>query len=153
MLLMMFALHCHAQTACPWVNQATVTDSPDGAVREAHTSVAADGNRCTFDYRDGEAAYSVEIAVQGVPDHGSNSTQPEVQCASPKTPLIGIGNEAAVCSIGAHRMHGAQVMGRVRDKSFFVIVRSHGDPDTPAVRQQLSEKTILIAEQVVGNLF
>jgi hypothetical protein len=144
---------CSAQTVCPWINRATATDSPDGIVREAHAALADGGSRCLFSYSDGDVAYNVQITVRNTIDSDQDMTRPEAQCTSAQTSLTGIGNEALLCAKDMHYSRGEQVIGRVRDKIFVVVVSTREGRESPAARRQLSDKALLIAEQVAGNLF
>jgi hypothetical protein len=142
---------CHAEGVCTWINRATATDSPDVEIRDAQTAVADGGSRCIFSYSEGGSAYNVQITVRII-DSDQESMRPEAPCTSAKTPLTGIGNEAVLCSADVRHNRGEQVIGRVRDKMFLVVVSSREGRDSPVTRKALSDRATLIAEQVAGNL-
>lgn len=147
---LLFSALCKAQDVCPWINTATVIDGPDPAVSDVQSIVTDGGKTCMFHYRKSGLLYNMQIAVHPLVGNAKDEAANAAKCKAAKTSLAGIGNEAALCSTGAH---GERVVGRVRDRVFVVDVSvktGHGSNETA---KALGDMATLMAEQVAGNLF
>jgi hypothetical protein len=145
---------CQMNTGCPWLNVATAS----GVLRSSETSPMAslsEGSKaaCSFGYHDATASRELRITVEEVKDPQHALAAYKTRCASGVTPLRAIGNEAVACASDAKgKTFGEQVIGRVRDRIFTVVlITSAPDPFMP--RDALEEKARNIAEQLAGALF
>ncbi len=141
---------CEAEDVCPWINAATVIDAPGSSVRSVQSIVAGGGDTCVFHYQKADGFYSVEIAIRTATGSNRDMAAPETRCTSDKITLTGIGNGAVLCGIGAH---GEQVIGRVRDKIFTINVDVKTEHHSTEMTKSLSDRAIMMAAQVAGNLF
>ena len=143
---------CPAQTTCPWINAATATNAPSGSsISTGQITVA--GNECRFRYQDGGVAYVLRVTVQDIENGNKVMKMKEAECTSKKIALPGIGNEAVLCGADMRSSLGEQVIGRVRDRIFTVIVSAKTGHNSPTIRKSLCDKAENGAEQVAGNLF
>lgn len=148
--VLLSAVLCKAEDVCPWINTATVTDVPYPTASDVQSVVTKDGNTCTFHYRKAELLYSVQIVIHTIVVNGRDVAANAMQCVSGGTPLAGIGNEAVLCSAGAH---GERVVGRVRGRIFVVDVRVKTARGSTETTKSLGDMATMMSEQVAGNLF
>jgi hypothetical protein len=148
--MLLSAALCKAQGLCPWINTATVVDAPDPTVSEVQSSVANDGDTCVFHFRKADSVYSVQIAIHAAAGNGRDMAADEAQCKSDKVTLAHIGNEAILCSTGAH---AERAIGRVRDKIFVITIDAKGEHGSAGTAKPLRDMASLFAGQVAGNLF
>jgi hypothetical protein len=92
-------------------------------------------------------ASSLRIAVQTTETPRNEFTSSAAECGSDPAPLKAIGNEAVVCNPDKR---SAQVVGRVRNRIFTILIRTTNASMTQAA---LREKARDVAEHVAGNLF
>jgi hypothetical protein len=128
-LILLIAAAGRAEDACPFLNAATAAGVLGGEVT-THIS----GDICVFARNSSELRIEVKIV----------SFLYKPNCSPSPTSLRSIGNEALACESD----HSEQIAGRVRDRAFFVRLTSNN-----IARAVLSEKTLLVAEQVAGILF
>lgn len=69
------------------------------------------------------------------------------RCVGPEHPLKALGNEAVACT-GAS--HSQQIVGRVRNQAFVIIVSTNGGSIPP---DRLAIEAREAATQITGNLF
>lgn len=148
--LLLSAALCGAQDTCPWINAATVIDAPNASVSDVQGSVANNGNLCAFHYRKADDFYNVQIAIHAAAGNSSDMAADEARCKSGKMDLPHIGNEAVLCSTGAH---GERVIGRVRDKIFVINIDVKAGHDSTDRTKSLGDMATMMAAQVAGNLF
>jgi hypothetical protein len=146
---------CQMNTGCPWLNVATATSVLRGADRGSMATLAEGGKAaCDFTYHDATASRELKITVEDVAGAQQAMTAYKARCASPSTPLRGIGNEAVTCAVVQKgKSHGQQVIGIVRDQIFTVTVITSAKKDPVMPREALEEKSRDISEQVAGALF
>jgi hypothetical protein len=89
----------------------------------------------------------LRIAVETMETPRNEFTAHAADCGSDPAPLKAIGNEAVVCNPDKR---SAQVVGRVRNRIFTILVSTTNPSFTQAV---LREKARDVAEHVAGNLF
>lgn len=143
---------CPAQTACPWINAVTATNAPSGSSIPTD-QIAVAGNECRFHYQDGGVAYELRVTVQDAENGNEVMEMKEAECTSKKIALPGIGNEAVLCGADMRSSLGEQVIGRVRDRIFTVIVSAKTDRYSLAIKKLFCDKAESGAKQVAGNLF
>lgn len=140
---------------CPWLNLATAS----GVLRTSATSPMAilsgvSATECHFTYQDSIASRALTITVEQVEDPDREFIAYKNRCVSSATAVRAIGNEAWMCVADAKgQMYGEQVIGRVRDNIFTVVVSTNVRNDPSMPREMLEEKARMIAEQVAGSLF
>lgn len=146
-----FSGPAQSESACPWINSATVAGASDVSI-SVDVQRSGSGSTCSFSYHQGTALHQVRIVVE---DAGNPSSLPlyRAQCATPETPLNGIGNEAVICRAKPRFPYAEQVIGRVRDRRFVVFVSSSSRPDTRVIADTIRNTATKIAEQVAGNLY
>lgn len=109
---------------------------------------------CSFDYHDATASRELRITVEQVKDPNQAMAAYKARCSGGTSPLQAIGNEAATCAADTKgHTYGEQVIGRVRDQIFTVMITTSAQDDPSMPREALEEKTRNIAEQVAGALF
>jgi hypothetical protein len=148
--ILLSAVLGNAEETCPWINTATVIDAPDSSVNEVQSTVANGGDSCLFHYRKADRLYSMQVKIRTAAGNDHGIAADEAQCRSGKTALAGIGNEAVLCSTGAH---GERVVGRVRDKIFIIDVDVRVEHGSTEMTKSLGDIATLMAEQVAGSLF
>jgi hypothetical protein len=133
-----------AAETCPWLNAATAGGVLGSAVTltVTHENANRDDMACNF-----AGASSLRIAVQTTETPRNEFTSSAAECGSNPAPLKAIGNEAVVCTPDKR---SAQVVGRVRNRIFTILIRTTNASMTQAV---LREKARDVAEHVAGNLF
>lgn len=138
-----WAAEAQAET-CPWLNAATAGGVLGSAVTltVTHENANRDDMACNF-----AGASSLRIAVQTTETPRNEFTSSVAECGSDPAPLKAIGNEAVVCNPDKR---SAQVVGRVRNRIFTILIRTTNASMTQAV---LREKARDVAEHVAGNLF
>ncbi len=135
--------------SCPWINSGTASGILGGPVETVvtHPVKNKDDGTCLFSRHNGSTTSVIQIDVTT----GGTFERYLAQCASQRTPIHDLGNEAVACAGGTH--HGKlsdQVIGRVRDRTFIIRIASS---DKSRVRSSLREETRIAAAQVAGNLF
>jgi hypothetical protein len=159
---------CHAQTKCPWIDEATARGILGGTVNvSVTTNVTHQGDGvCKFSRQQGNVVYELRISVDIMTDIPKQFPTYLAQCPPKSAPLRAIGNEAVMCSTDAKTdaKPGAspvtkddpfaeKVVGRVRNQAFVVSVSSSVENDASMTRGMRREKANLTAEQVAGILF
>jgi hypothetical protein len=115
---------------------------------------ADSATECHFTYQDSIASRALTITVEQVQDPDRSFMAYKNRCGSSATAVHAIGNEAWMCVADAKgQMYGEQVIGRVRDNIFSVVVSTSLQKDPSMTREMLEEKARMIAEQVAGILF
>src|SRR5271154_4586635 len=125
-LLLVLALMpavCHAQTKCPWINEATAHGILGGAVTLTVKVNDQGAGFCEYSRQQESAVHQLRIAADIMTDIPKQFPAYLAQCP-PKSPqLRAIGNEAVMCSIqGRENKYAESVVGRVRNQAFFVSV-------------------------------
>lgn len=143
-----------AAEICPWLNAATaggVIGEPVTAT-VTHENANRDDAVCQFIREQGKVSSELRIGVQTMDTPRNEFAPHAAQCGSNVTPLKAIGNEAVVCNPNEDKSEkrSAQVVGRVRNRIFFILVRT---TDSSTTLSSLREKARDVAEQVAGNLF
>lgn len=157
LLLSLFLLTpavCHAQTKCPWINQATASGILGGEVT-ATANVDNQGRGvCKFSRQEGAAVRELRISVDIMTDIAKQFRAYLAQCPPKSAPLRAIGNEAVICSVeGKENQYAEKVVGRVRNQAFVVSVSSTLRDDQVMTQEMRRDKANLIAEMVAGTLF
>ncbi len=154
-LLVHLPANCQVKSSCPWLNAATALGFLGGSVSSPTASISpATATACNFTYRTGKALRALRITVVEVKSPNETASASKMRCGSRATPLRGIGNEAVLCSADRKVVpHAEQVIGRVRNDVFTVIVSTSMTDDPSMGREALEEKAKSVAEQVAGNLF
>jgi hypothetical protein len=144
---------CQAKETCPWLNEATAA----GFLNTSATSSVTHPNKnkgdatCEFIHRDGSVLTELRIEVETMSGPPATFASYAARCGSNASPLTAIGNEAVACgSDGKKGQLSEQVVGRVRDRAFIVLVSSNADLSD---RDVLRNKARKVAEQVAGFLF
>jgi hypothetical protein len=141
------AVAAQSPQACPWLNAGTAAKALGGEVAvTAHADSNWSGS-CRFTAQT-DPRNTIEIAV------GKTGSHP---CGSKGSNVVGIGNEATLCSVRGAEDQVVQILaGRVRDAWFVVRMTmpasASGDSETGAEGADSSEIGFL-AEQVAGNLY
>jgi hypothetical protein len=151
--LFLFApLSTHAQEHCPWLNAATAAGALDASVTMTVSRTAGKPTDavCEFTHKQGSDSRQLRIAVEVMPDPATFFGSYLARCGADAAPLKAIGNEAVVCSVTARNALAEQVVGRVRDQAFVILIRSN---DKSLSDTTLRDRARRIAEQVAGNLF
>lgn len=152
-LLWAFPGVCHAQTKCPWMNEATARGVLGGPL-SAKTNIHEHGDGiCEFSRKEGAAVHELRISVELMTDIPKQFPNVRSQCPSNSTPLRAIGNEALMCSVQEKGLYAEKVVGRVREQAFVVSVSSSVQDDPSMTLDMRREKVHLVAEQVAGILF
>ena len=147
---------CHAQTICPWLNNATASGFLGGPATANVNLTGQTGGTCLFRVQAGTQDDSLSISVATAPDpenERSTFATYESGCIATAAPLKAIGNEAVMCVAGTATDRGEQVIGRVRDKVFTVALKTAATVARGPANDALAEKAEEIAEQVAGVLF
>lgn len=140
---------------CPWLNLATAS----GVLRSSASSPMAvltglSATVCDFTYQDPVASRTLKITVEQAKDPDQTFIAYRKQCGVTATALRAVGNEAWMCEADARgQIYGEQVIGRVRDNIFTVLLSTSLRDDPSIPRETLEEKVRTIAEQVAGSLF
>ena len=143
----------HAETSCPWLNNATAVGVLGGSASLTVQSTAVAGESCLFQYQKKTTVYDLQIVVQEIDPSARGMIPAPSHCLSKAISLKGIGNEAIICAVDFSFFHGERVTGRVRDKKFVVRLGSNMKKDPAMTDEMLQLKAKLIAEQVAGSLF
>jgi hypothetical protein len=146
----MFPSDLLGQTSCPWMNAATasgILGEPVNAtvIRANKTSEDA---TCDFAPQHSAANTSLHIAVITMSAPGPEFATYTRPCGSKPIPLQAIGNEAVECTQNSNATQSVEVIGRVRNRVFLVILRS---ADIPLVDELSKAKNV--AEQVSEALY
>jgi hypothetical protein len=144
----------HAQTKCPWLNEATAHGilGDDVTLTVKLTNPGAGG--CKFARQHGAATQELRISVTLMTDIPKQFTAYLAQCP-PKSPALpATGNEAVTCTTHTKENHYAEiVVGRVRNQAFAVSVSSTAENDPSMTHEMRREKANQTAEMVAGILF
>ena len=133
-MILLLPAACRAEESCPWLNAATA-----GGVLGGEVTSHIDGNICVFTHNSSQLR--IEVQAVNLPYKAS--------CEPNPTPLKAIGNEGLACSVDDKSGSiSEQVVGRVRDRAFFIRLTSNN-----IARAALREKARSVAEQVAGILF
>jgi hypothetical protein len=145
---------CHAQTKCPWINEATARGILGGPVAVAVKISEPGSGVCEFSGQQGVVLRELTVSVNVMTDIPKQFPSYLSQCPPKSTPLRAIGNEAVICSVQTHgNLYAEKVVGRVRNQAFVVSV-STGLQDDPSLTPEMRrEKANLVAEMVAGILF
>jgi hypothetical protein len=147
---------CHAQTKCPWLNEATARGILSGPVTVAVTVKPGDqaAGVCKFTRKQGAATHELRISVDLMTDIPKQFPTRLAQCPPKSPPLPATGNEAVTCGIHTKEYHYAEiVVGRVRNQAFVVSISSTVQGDPSLTQEERRDKANQIAEQVAGILF
>lgn len=150
--LLFAAAPARAQERCPWLNAATASgalDSPVTMTISHPTGKPGDGV-CDFSLKHGSDVRQIRITVEVMADPAVSFASYLARCGADATPLKAIGNQAVTCSIAEKNVLAEQVVGRVRDQAFIILIRSN---DKSLADTTLRDRARRIAEQVSGNLF
>jgi hypothetical protein len=152
--LLLLSATCSAQSICPWLNVATASGVLGGAAT-AEVNAAGIGNgTCVFRLQDGANKDTLRISVVEANSPESAGIKPSKNsCTSSGTPLKGVGNEAVLCAIDAEGVRGEQVVGRVRDRTFTVVISTSSGQGSETKPDPLAERAEAIAKAVAGALF
>jgi len=145
---------CHAQTKCPWINEATARGILGGPVTFTASVNDQGVGVCNFLRREGSVVNELHISVDILTDIPKQFPTFLSQCPPNSAPLRAIGNEAVMCSTqGKGEPFAEKVVGRVRNQAFVVSVSSTLTDDPSMTQPMRRQKANLIAEQVAGILF
>jgi hypothetical protein len=141
-----------AQEHCPWLNAATAAGAVDAAVTVTVTRPTGKSTDavCEFTHRQGSDSRQLRVQVEVMTDPSASFSSYLARCGTGATPLKAIGNEAVVCSVPVKNAQAEQVVGRVRDQAFIILLRSN---DKSIAESTLRDRVRRIAETVAGNLF
>ena len=143
---------CHAQTKCPWLNQATAEGFLGGPAEMAVKLESQGGGVCQYSRPGQPSVRQLLIQVAVMSDISKQYPQYVARCGSHQTPVQAIGNEAVMCNIAKNGRQEDAIVGRVRDQAFVIIVSSTGSDES--LREDARRKQVTqIAEQVAGMLF
>ena len=144
----------HAQSKCPWINEATAHGILGGA-GNMNANVSDQGfGVCTFSRHQGSAVQELRIKVDLLTDVARQFPTYLEQCPAKSISLRAIGNEAVMCSVQAKdNQYEEIVVGRVRNQAFVVSVSSSVQADPAMTQEMRSEKAKLLAEHVAGMLY
>ena len=161
---------CLAKDMCPWINEptaagylhgdvtVTVTHTSTGADKaaaaaatDAGSSVSIGDATCEFVRHDAAGVTTLRIEVVTMSNVAAAFPAFRGRCGKDGQAVRAIGNEAVVCSVKTSASGGVaeQVVGRVRERAFVVLISSAAGTD----RATLRETTLRVAEQVAGFLF
>ena len=145
---------CHAQTKCPWLNEATARGILSGPVTVTVKLDDQGAGVCKFTRQQGAAIHELRISVDLMADISKQFPAHLAQCP-PKSPALpATGNEAVTCTTHTKENHYAElVVGRVRNQAFVVSISSTVQDDSSMTQKMRREKSNQIAEQVAGILF
>ena len=149
--LMLSAGMAHAQARCPWLNVATASGVLNGPASLEMRQPAPNETHCLFRRNDSEL--TLEIVVKSQQDVSQGITAEQAACTSPVTRVQAIGNEALLCADDHKPTRGSEVIGRVRDSVFRVVIVTRARNDPALARDVLEQKARDTAEQVAGSLF
>ena len=145
---------CHAQTKCPWLNEATARGILGGDVTLNVKLDDQGAGVCKFSRRQGTTTHELRISVDLMTDIPKQFPAHLAQCPPKSPPLPATGNEAFTCTTHTKETHYAElVVGRVRNQAFAVSLSSTVQDDSSMTQKERREKTNLVAEQVAGILF
>jgi hypothetical protein len=142
-----------AQARCPWLNVATASGVLEGPALLAMPKSTENETECVFRFEKENTAYTLQIAVNKLSAGSKSTTLDTSDCSSPGTPLRAIGNEALLCADDHKHSSGEEVVGRVRDTHFRVVITTSAHNDSSMTRDVLEMKTRSVAEAVAGSLF
>ena len=145
---------CFAEVPCPWLNLATAGGVLGGEVQSSTVAVTPQGDgNCRFVRKQASSTFTLSIEVHTMPPPAKTFATYLAQCNGTTLPLTAIGNEAFQCVSRSSSGDGEeQVIGRVRDRAFVLIINAHLIKPSPA-KTGLSPETRNVAEQVAGALF
>ncbi len=149
----LYALSCHAEEACPWLNSATASGVLGGAVTSVvtHESKNKDDATCEYTSKTGAFTEALRITVNTMANRQRDFARYISQCGPSSTSMRAIGNEAVACTYRKNDgEQGEQIISRVRDRAFWVRVTTNS---TLAMHESLREQARNVAEQVAGFLF
>jgi len=147
---------CHAQTKCPWLNEATAGGILGSPVTVTVTVKPGDqvSGVCKFTRKRDQATQELRISVDLMTDIPKQFPTHLAQCPPKSPPLPATGNEAVTCGIHTKEYHYAEiVVGRVRNQAFVVSISSTVQDDPSMTQKERRDRANQIAEQVAGILF
>ena len=145
---------CHAQTKCPWLNEATARGILGGDVTILVKLNDQGAGVCKFTRQQGATTHELRISVDLMTDIPKQFPTHLAQCPPKSPPLPATGNEAVTCTTHTKENHYAElVVGRVRNQAFAVSISSTVQDDPSMTQKERREKTYKVAEQVAGILF
>lgn len=154
-LLALFAVSAHAESNCPWLNEATASGLLGGDAMGTFTA-AASGQpaMCSFVQKTADGMRELTISVLTDADAQMKLGTMMHDCGAMDHPLQAIGNEAGVCAMDTkHRQMSERIVGRVRDQVFTISFVTTLKNDSELNRDSMMSKSYTAAEQVAGNLF
>jgi hypothetical protein len=144
---------CHAQTKCPWLNEATAQGFLGSPVAAAVKLDSQGDGLCEFSRGDQPPVGQLRILVKRMTDIHKQFPKYLAHCPQKSTPIQAIGNEAVMCSTAKTGRYEETVVGRVRDQAFIVTVSSAVDDDRSKTEERRRKRVTQVAEQVAGILF
>jgi hypothetical protein len=150
---MMCGSGVHGQTRCPWLNVATASGVLDGPAVLTIENPAVNETNCVFRYQTTKTVEVLQVDVRLRQDVGKGIVPEQSSCTGPGTPVRAIGNEAVLCAENTRGSRGDEVIGRVRDSVFRVVISSTAKNDVGLTRDVLEQKAKDTAEQIAGALF
>jgi phosphoribosyl-ATP pyrophosphohydrolase len=146
------ALSARAQERCPWINAATAAGAMDASVTVTvtHPNGKPTDGLCEFTHKQGSDSRQLRVQVEVMAEPAQSFSSYLARCGADATPLTAIGNEAVVCTVAAKNAQAEQVIGRVRDQAFVILLRSN---DKSLAESTLRDRARRVAEIVAGNLF
>jgi hypothetical protein len=144
----------HAQTKCPWLNEATARGVLGDPITVTVKLDDQGAGVCKFTHQQGAAVHELRISVDLMTDIPKQFPTHLAQCPPKSPPLPATGNEAVTCTTHTKENHYADlVVGRVRNQAFVVSINSTAQDDPSMTQAMRREKSNLVAEQVAGILF
>jgi hypothetical protein len=144
----------HAQTKCPWMNEATAGGFLGGPVTLSVTVNDRGDGACDFSRQQAAAIRHLHIAVNTMADVSKEFPTFLAQCPAKSATLHAIGNEAVFCTVqGGSDAYSARVVGRVRAQAFVVDLSSTVQNDPSLTQEMRRAKDNLAAELIAGILF
>lgn len=157
MLLTVSLLMCgscvHGQARCPWLNVATASGVLGGPALLTVENPAANETSCVFRYQTAKTVEVLQVDVRLRQDAGKGIVADQSTCTGPGTPVRAIGNEAVLCADDSKGSRGNEVIGRVRDSIFRVVISTSAKNDLALTHDVLEQKARDTAEQIAGALF
>lgn len=145
---------CHAANSCPWVNDATAFGALSADASPAAEQSQVTASTCIFTYREQSESLELRITVEQKEDAAQAFSMKKAQCGSDMKSLPSLGNEAILCAANeADHICAEQIIGRVRDQIFTVILTANVEGGQATPREAFKQSVRTIAEQVSGNLF
>jgi hypothetical protein len=134
---------------CPVLNTPTARGAI-GEVTQATVTHAEQDTGYTCQFIGAEVELTISIGKLAGPERFAKFVDDECESGRDIAVLKAIGNEAKACSLGGNGQMAEKAVGRVRNQSFVVRLKS---TDKMASGKDLRNKVTGLAEIVAGNLF